>query len=102
MTTNNIDKVASVAIQANDVFNKCHDQSVTSVGVTANAVVIDCELSQRRLALITVDERPGIVGAAIGTKGTDESVLINQFPIDTLTSSAILEIMEQHFARSPK
>lgn len=101
MSTDGINKVANIAIQANDVFSKFHEQSITSLSVTANAVVIDCHLSQQRLSLITLDEVPNEVGVAIGNKGTDESKLISQLPIDTLTSSSILEIMKQRFALKP-
>lgn len=101
MSTNGIEKVANVAIHANNIFSKSHEQSVTSLSLTPNGVLIDCHLSRQRLAIITIDKVPEVVGIAIGAKETNKSEMVSQVPIATLTSSSILEIMEQHFARRP-
>ena len=101
MSTTSIEKVTSLAINANEIFSKLYEQSLTSLSFTANAVLIDCQLSQKRLALMTIDEIPGVLGVAIGAKGTDEAEMLSQLPMATLTSSSILAIMQQHLAHKP-
>lgn len=101
MTVDIIQKIHSIAFQANDFFAKCHEQSLTTMAIIGNAVIVDCALSNRRLALMTLDQYPGIVGAAVGVLGDDKSEPVGEFPVESLTASQVLNIMEKHFMRQP-
>lgn len=108
MANQEIDIVADVAVAANRQFNDAHSGASTQVGaissnlrkmnIAADAVNIDDLRSGKRLALIILDQAPGMVGIGIGQKDTvGDYELIGQVKIDDLEQQAIVDILEARF-----
>ena len=108
-----IDRVAEIAVAANERFTRKHGNAATSVGVisstiremgiAADAVNIDCEHSGKRLVLILLDQDPDRVGVGIGQKETVGNYeLIRQLPVSELREQEIFDILESRFARDPQ
>ena len=103
--------VFNVAMQANEMFNHKNEQSVTTVGilntelrmadVNANAVCIDCSLSNQRVTLLIKGDNPENVNVVVGMKGSYNPVMVKQTTVDNLTAHDILEIIEIYFHQMP-
>jgi hypothetical protein len=90
--------VFGLAEQARDTYSKRHEKLIVTASRISshNTVAIDNRSKSgggRRLALIVVR---GIVGVAVGTRGSDQAELVAQFPIESLTASTILDLLEIH------
>lgn len=108
MATEEIDALADIAVEANRQFNDANSRADTQVGaissnlrkmnIAADAVNIDDMHSGRRLALIILDQQPGMVGIGIGQKETiGDYELIGQVKLEELTSQVIVDILQARF-----
>ncbi|MDX1442685.1 MAG: hypothetical protein R3270_02780 [Gammaproteobacteria bacterium] len=108
MANADIDAVADIAMDANQQFSDAHKGASTQVGaisntlrdmnIAADAVSIDDMHSGKRLALIILDQSPGMVGIGIGQKETvGDYELLGQVKLAELEASRIVEILEARF-----
>ena len=108
MANADIDAVADIAMAANQQFREANAGASTQVGaissnlrkmnIAADAVNIDDLHSGKRLALIILDQAPGMVGIGIGQKETiGDYELIGQVKLADLEQQAIVDILEARF-----
>ena len=106
MKSADVGELFAIAVDANEVFSKLYEESVTSVGVTRNphafdAVTIDCALSGKRIAIVVKADIPGVVAAGVGTRGADGPDNFSETPLAEFNAEFVLKIMQDNFARRP-
>lgn len=85
------------------VFPKLYDTAVVSGGPGKDAdsysFVIDCAVKKVRIAVITMDSRPGDFGIAVFDRVSGATLVEETLPISDLTTVTLLKYMEAHFAK---
>ncbi|UZJ45812.1 hypothetical protein OOT55_07115 [Marinimicrobium sp. C6131] len=104
MTEERLQDIQSIAMHANTVFSKMYDGFGTTVGFSrepqlpnADIITIDSLRSEKRIALVVIDEKPGVVALAQGVRGTEDFTSVEEYPIDSFSSNDVVKAMESAF-----
>lgn len=74
--------------------------SLRAQGIAADAVVLDCQDTGRRMVLMVRDAEPGKVAYQLANRNEDQEANPMILPIDKLQVPEIVELMKQHFLDS--
>ncbi|MFK1378295.1 hypothetical protein ACIUX2_00515 [Pseudomonas aeruginosa] len=98
-----------IATEAVNVFSKLFDGAVVSCGsntasvrasgTAADSVVIDCHQTNKRIALLTMDQYPDEFAIAVCDKNNPDDVKSTRLPISELLTKTVIEYMEANFAK---
>ena len=72
------------------------DKALRNQGVKADAITIDCVTLDKKIVFLLHDDKPGVVGVALGNKDGD-IYSSSEHAISEITETFIMEIMEENF-----
>jgi len=109
MSTTDLDTVSELATAAQAVFKREFREiniqaglitSLRAQGIAADAVVLDCQDTGRRLVFMVRDAEPGKVAYQLANRNEDQEADPTILAITDLRVADIVTLMKQHFANA--
>lgn len=99
-------KLSEIVARANDLFYSkfehidtlmgIMDKTLRAQGLKADAITIDCISQDKKIVFLMHDDKPNIVGIALGNKEGDIHSS-SQYELAEISEAVIVEIMEVNF-----
>lgn len=109
MSTEDLETISDRATTAQAEFKREYGEiniqaglitSLRTQGIAADAVVLDCQNTGRRMVFMVRDAEPGKVAYQLANRNEDQEANPTILAIDKLQVADIVDLMKQHFANS--
>lgn len=109
MSTEDLETISDRATAAQAEFKREHREiniqaglitSLRAQGIAADAVVLDCQNTGRRMVFMVRDAEPGKVAYQLANRNEDQEANPTILPIGELQVADIVALMKRHFANA--